>query len=135
MEGTFKFTLTETEHQHEIKTPIQLYNPDADKTVSCSAIWDTGATNSMIAECIARKLMLKPIGRATVAGVHGVNSTNCYIVTVRFSNGVELKNIKASEASNTGGFGLLVGMDIIGKGVLHIDGTSDELNVVFELHV
>ena len=134
-EGIFKFTLDETECQHEIKTPVCLCNATDDNQVYCDAIWDTGATHSMIAENVAKKLMLRPIGRTTVAGVHGINSANCYLVTLKFGNDVQLKDIRVSEASNNGGFGLLVGMDIIGRGTLHIDGADDTLHVTFELPI
>jgi hypothetical protein len=135
MQGIFRFTLTEKEHQHEIKTPLQVCNPMSDKSIQCDAIWDTGATNSMIAENVARKLLLRPTGKTTVAGVHGISSANCYTVMIKFGNGTELKDVKVSEASNVGGFGLLVGMDIIGKGRLCVDGMSDTLSVTFELPV
>jgi hypothetical protein len=42
------------------------------------------------------------------------------------------ENIKVSEASNFGGFDLLVGMDIIKRGVFLIDGTDGELKVLFQ---
>lgn len=135
MNGIFRFTLTEYEHQHEIKTPVHVQNTQTGGTVLCDAIWDTGATGSMISETVARKLQLHPIGSTTIAGVHGVSDAKTYTINICFDNGVVLRNIKVSEASNTGGFGLLVGMDVIGRGILHVDGTDEPLTVRFEIPV
>lgn len=134
MYGTFRFILQEYEHQHEIKTPIYVVNTYTGEKTLCDAIWDTGATGSMISESVASKLNLRPMGRTTIAGVHGVHDANSYIVDIKFDNGALLRSIKVTEASNTGGFGLLVGMDIIGKGILCVDGVGDALNVRFELN-
>ena len=134
MYGIFRFTLQEYEHQHEIKTPIKVVNTYTGETILCDAIWDTGATGSMVSESVAHRLNLKPIGKTTIAGVHGVHDSNTYIVNIQFGNGAILKDIKVTEASNTGGFGLLVGMDVIGKGVLYVNGMDDYLTVRFELN-
>ena len=133
MYGTFRFILQEHEHQHEIKTPINVVNTYTGEKILCDAIWDTGATGSMVSENVARKLNLKPVGRTTIAGVHGVHDANTYVVDIQFDNGATLKDIKVTEASNTGGFGLLVGMDIIGRGRLYVDGINPTLMVRFEV--
>lgn len=135
MQGIFRFSLEEVEHQHEIKTPIYIINKATGSKVQCDAIWDTGATSSMIASNIVKRLNLKPVSSTVIAGVHGVQNANCYVIDAMFSIGTILPDIKVAEASDTGGFGLLVGMDIIGEGVLHIDGTSNVLTVEFELPV
>ena len=135
MQGMFSFTLEEREHQHEIKTPIMVVNAETNDYVKCDAIWDTGATSSMIAASVASQLQLRPCGSTTIAGVHGVHDANCYIVNIKFNNGIVIRDIKVSEASNTGGFGLLVGMDIIGRGILYINGLDDCLAVRFDIPV
>lgn len=135
MENVFRFMLDEREHQHEIKTPVIIRNTETGDYTTCDAIWDTGATSSMIAESVANILKLKPIGHTVIAGVHGVNNANTYCVDVKFNIGATLKDIKVAEASNTGGFGLLVGMDIIGRGRMYLDGTSDVLSVTFEIPI
>jgi hypothetical protein len=127
--------LDEHEHQHEIKTPVIIRNTETGDYTTCDAIWDTGATSSMIAENIAHTLRLKPVGHTVIAGVHGVTNANTYCVDVKFNIGATVKGIKVAEASNTGGFGLLVGMDIIGRGKMYLDGTSDVLSVTVEIPI
>ena len=132
MYGLFRFTL-QGDVQHEISTPINVRNPITGGTSRCNAIWDTGATSSMIAANVAKHLSLTPTSTVAIAGVHGIKDAPCYYVDVLFDNGALLRDIKVAEASNVGGFGLLVGMDIIGKGVFRVDGTNNYLQVDFEV--
>lgn len=93
-------------------------NPQRD----CKAIFDTGATASMISSDIANELGLIPYGTATISGVHGTESSNIYIIDMIFRNGFKIPNISVSEAGGSAGFDLLIGMDIISKGTMLLSG-------------
>lgn len=87
---------------------------------NCRAIFDTGATSSMISSDIAQELQLIPTGVANISGVHGTQETNLYVVNLIFQNGFVIPRITVSEAGPDGGFELLIGMDIISRGMLII---------------
>jgi hypothetical protein len=129
----FQFKFKAESDIAEISTPITLRKKEG-QTIeeSGNAIWDTGATSSMISTSMAKKLQLNPIGTIQIAGVHGVANAKVYNIDILFQNGFTIKNIKVSEASNFGGFDLLVGMDIIKRGVFLIDGIDGELKVLFQ---
>jgi predicted aspartyl protease len=129
----FQFKFKAESDIAEISTPITLRKKEG-QTIeeNGNAIWDTGATSSMISASMARKLQLNPIGTIQIAGVHGVANAKVYNIDIIFQNGFTIKNIKVSEASNFGGFDLLVGMDIIKRGVFLIDGTDGKLKVLFQ---
>ena len=129
----FQFKFKAGSDTVEISTPITLRKKER-QTIeeNGNAIWDTGATSSMISASMARKLQLNPIGTIQIAGVHGVQNAKCYLIDIIFKNGFTIENIKVSEASNFGGFDLLVGMDIIKRGVFFIDGTDGDLKVLFQ---
>lgn len=129
----FQFKFKAESDIAEISTPITLRKKE-EQTIEekGNAIWDTGATSSMISASMARKLQLNPIGTIQIAGVHGVANAKVYNIDIIFQNGFTIKNIKVSEASNFGGFDLLVGMDIIKRGVFLIDGIDGELKVLFQ---
>lgn len=132
MKDFFQFVFEAKKDTAEISTPIILRKPDVETSLTkANAIWDSGATSSMISATIAKKLQLQPQGTIQIAGVHGVQNAKCYFVDILFENGFCIPKIKVSEGSNFGGFDLLVGMDIIGNGILHIDGSEDLLKVFF----
>ena len=133
----FYFTLTSNEKLKEISTPVTIACGDdyCDITSrpqhSCNAIWDTGATSSMISRRIAEQLKLHSIGKAHISGVHGVVETDIYIIDIVFGNGFTISGLRVSEADNGGGFDVLIGMDVIGHGRLIVDGTGEMSEVFF----
>lgn len=131
----FQFKLKNNNDNSEISTPIYIKNNRKQQTEKGNAVWDTGATSSMISAIMAKKLQLVPIGTAQIAGVHGIKNTKCYLIDIIFQNGFIIENVKVSEASDFGGFDLLVGMDIIGKGILLINGINGEMKVLFQFPI
>ena len=134
MKTFFQFTFeAESTSASEISTPlfIRKHN-DAALEYPAKAVWDTGATSSMISAALAKKLALPPISTAQIAGVHGVQNARCYSIDIVFGNKFMIPAVKVSEASDFGGFDVLVGMDIISKGKMDIDGTSGKLKVCFQ---
>lgn len=110
----------------EIATPLSVSSTDKNSTPihRCTAIWDTGATSSMISADLARALQLEPQGTVRVSGVHGVEDANIYTIDLQFNNGFALDNLQVSEAGNNAGFDVLIGMDVISKGIFVVDGVN-----------
>lgn len=131
MKKFFQFEYEADGNTSEIATPVYLRKNNTTPEVQCKAVWDTGATGSMISASTAKKLTLSPCGISQISGVHGVQNAKCYHVDLVFGNGFCIPKIKVAEASDTGGFELLVGMDVISKGILLIDGSEGELSVRF----
>ena len=130
----FQFAFSADKRTTEIATPVFLKkHGDINEEQKANAIWDTGATSSMISAAMAKKLQLPANGTVQIAGVHGVQNARCYYVDIVFGNGFCIPAVKVSEASDFGGFDVLIGMDIIGKGALIVDGTQGKLNVRFQI--
>lgn len=109
----------------EIATPITVSCQDGCQPIHrCTAIWDTGATSSMISEQLAKALSLTAHGTVKVSGVHGVEDANIYTINLQFNNGFALDNLQVSEAGNNAGFDVLIGMDVISKGIFVVDGVN-----------
>lgn len=82
-----------------------------------SAIWDTGASCTVISKEVANQLSLIPTGKTTITGVNHTSEENTYFVNIYLPNKVMLMYVKIVEApALSGGAGMLVGMDIIGSG-------------------
>jgi hypothetical protein len=79
------------------------------------AIWDTGATNSVISHKVVADLGLEPIGETRVSGVHGVQLCNTYLVCFSLPNRVCFDKILVTDG-DLGTYDALIGMDIIGAG-------------------
>ncbi len=80
-----------------------------------SAIWDTGATNTVITENVAKQCGLVPTGLTQVHSVHGSKLANTYLVNVYLPNHVEVQGLRVTEGDLLE-FDLLIGMDIISTG-------------------
>jgi hypothetical protein len=91
-----------------------------------SAIWDTGATNSVIMQRVVDALGLVPIGMADVGGMHGVGRCEVYLVNIYLPNGVSFAGVQVTKGG-IASCDMLVGMDIIATGdfaVTNFDGKT-----------
>ena len=80
------------------------------------AIWDTGATNSVITQAVVDRCSLKPISLRQVSGVNGLHTAEVYIVNVRLPNGVAFQQIEVTQGILGNGIDALIGMDLITRG-------------------
>ncbi|MDO9577211.1 MAG: aspartyl protease family protein [Candidatus Cloacimonadales bacterium] len=102
--GLIKYILTEV----AIATPISHKQSKVYK-----ALWDTGATGSVISNRIAQEIGLIPTGRITANGIHGSREVNTYIVDILLPSNVVIGNATVTESDNLKDFDALIGMDVI----------------------
>ncbi len=81
-----------------------------------SAIWDTGATNSVITSRVARECELVSFQMTQVHTAGGINNSKVYSVNIWLPNRVIIPNVKVTEGKIAGGEEVLIGMDIINRG-------------------
>ncbi len=79
------------------------------------ALWDTGATASVISENVARLLDLEPTGREIMYHANGSSPVNAHSVNILLPNNVGFSYLKVTECI-LNGIDILIGMDIISKG-------------------
>ena len=80
------------------------------------AVWDTGATSSVITPHVVSECGLKPTGRARVNGVFGTEETDTYLVSVNLPNNYLVSSISVPLGRLGLGVDVLIGMDIISQG-------------------
>lgn len=82
------------------------------------ALWDTGATQSVITPKIVRDLGLKPVGKMVMHHGGGRTEQLTYMVNVGLPNGVGFPGVMVAELEQleNSEFGMLIGMDIIAVG-------------------
>jgi hypothetical protein len=104
------FTTQFQGHANVILTPIKIcraYNPlnpppEIPSIIDFNAIWDTGATHSVITSQVVEKLGLKPIGMAKTIGVGGEHECNVYLVNILLPNNVGFSSIRVTEGKFVG---------------------------------
>ena len=79
------------------------------------ALWDTGATCSVITPTIVKALNLSPVSYTFMSGVSGIELAAQYYVDLELPSGVIAGKVLTVEGTPLG-CDLLIGMDIIGLG-------------------
>lgn len=80
------------------------------------AIWDTGATNSVITKKVVDALNLVPTGQTEVHTAGGAHLMNTYLVNITLPGNVMIQGVRVTEANIADGVDVLIGMDIITMG-------------------
>lgn len=119
-----------------IKTPVHLKNPYGNTQLDTLAIWDTGATNSVITRSAATDLGLIPVSKAVVNGVHGSNEVNVYYIDITLNNdqiNLQIPVTECAELSTDLETRFLIGMDIIHRGDFAITNHSGKTVMTFRV--
>jgi hypothetical protein len=90
------------------------------KSEEVQAIWDTGATNTVISKKLTSQLGLIPTGKTTCNAVNQRYEADTYIVDIGLPNGLMIKAVQVTAADNLVDYDLLIGMDIITLGDMAI---------------
>lgn len=103
-----------------VSIPFNINDPTAIKypVHNVNAIWDTGATCTVITKDFANKIGLISSGKTQVTGI-GKNSAleDTFFVNIYLPNKVCIMNLKIAQVDQiAGGGAVLIGMDIIGSG-------------------
>lgn len=96
------------------------------------AIWDTGATASVITQAVVDACGLKPIGMVQVHGVHGAELAETFLANIALPNGVAFPNVRVTKGKIIGAEAL-IGMDIITAGDFSI--TNVDKKTVFSFRI
>lgn len=110
------FTVEYSNVVNALVTDIELFSSfDPSKKVMIKAIWDTGATHSVITENVFKALSLSAIDQAVVNGVNSRKVVPITMVHIGLPNKILVKSHRVTVCDISGG-DMLIGMDIIAKG-------------------
>jgi hypothetical protein len=100
-----------------------------------NALWDTGATNSLITKDTAEALELIPVGVGTIHHGGGQSQSNRYLVNYYLPNEVVVKGVLVNECATIqdGSFGTIIGMDIITRGDFAITNVNGNTCVSYRI--
>lgn len=98
------------------------------------ALWDTGATKSVITKATVTKIGLISTGNTMVNHAGGSSLSNTYVINVFLPNKVLLAGIQVSDCPDTAGnFGAIIGMDVISSGDLSISNVNNQTWISFRI--
>ncbi|HEX3915527.1 MAG TPA: retropepsin-like aspartic protease [Steroidobacteraceae bacterium] len=80
------------------------------------AIWDTGATGSVISQKVIDECGLKQTGLTQVQGVNAITIEPTFLVSIRLPNNVGFQEVQVTRGTLGHGNDVLIGMDIITTG-------------------
>jgi len=112
----------------EITTPVSLFSSHASaegKCVKTSAVWDTGATHSVLSPKIVKELGLLPIDSCLVRGINHDQISDIVIASISLTDGLLLTG-KRFSVNDIPGADVLLGMDIITKGDFVINNADGQ---------
>ena len=96
------------------------------------ALWDTGATSSVIAGSVATRLELVPEGTSRVFHVQGSERVPNYFVNLGLPNRVTIAGVRVTQGVLMG-FDVLIGMDIINMGDFAVTNRDDKTVLSFQM--
>jgi len=107
--------------------------PSNPKWLSVSALWDTGASQSVVTATTAKTLGLVETGKSLVHHAGGKGLASTYVVNFGLPNRVGMPGILVSECTDPehNQFGAIIGMDIIMSGDIAISNHNGESVVTY----
>lgn len=102
---------------NQLTSIVEINVPNTTTKNQYKAIWDTGASGTVITQVIVDNLGLIPTGMSIVHTANGQARQNTYIIDISLSDGISIKDVTVTCATAfSGGCCVLIGMDIISQG-------------------
>ncbi len=115
---------------NEIKLPVGVGKPGGGLH-RFTAVWDTGATNTVISKKVVGVLgLVDVIDQVDTYSADGPGQADAYYVNVQLLNGVNFADLKVIQMEIRDD--LLIGMDIIGAGDFCLTNVGGETVLTFE---
>lgn len=99
----------------------------------CKAIWDTGASGTVITERAVKAAGLKPISMTMTRGVHGERMANVYLASLRLPCNVIFHSLRVTEGDLGPDIDVLIGMDVISAGDFAVTNLNGKTTFSFRL--
>jgi predicted aspartyl protease len=103
------------------------------KTIEIKALWDTGATCSLIRREVALQLNLQPISKTFISTPSDKNApSNVYLISLHLPNDTTFPNLQVAEGE-LNGCDMLIGMDVICNGDFVVSNFGEKTTFTFRM--
>jgi predicted aspartyl protease len=96
------------------------------------AIWDTGATGTVISKNVVEKCGLIPHSITTVYTASGIDEANVYMISILLPNRVGFPLVQVTEGKLEG-TDLLIGMDLIASGDFAVTNVGGKTTLSYRI--
>jgi hypothetical protein len=128
----YSFAKNYTTNTNKLITKITLFEAlSPKKPVIANAIWDTGATQSVITTELKSSLNLIPVSSKLVFGVNSKQYVEIVVASIKLPNDLYLQRKRFYVCSLPPGIDVLIGMDIIRLGDFHISNSGGKTHFSF----
>ena len=98
-----------------------------------TALWDKGASGTVIRKDLAHELGLQPVSFAKIHTANGDCVSGIYIMMLELPNKVILSNLAVCDGILTSDIDFLIGMDVISKGDFAISNFNGQTTLTFRI--
>ncbi|TKZ35662.1 retroviral-like aspartic protease family protein [Brachyspira catarrhinii] len=110
----FAFSIQYKGIARELVSESEIVNPLNSQRKKYKAIWDTGATNTVITPKVLNELSLTIVDTTTIIGVNSkTEDIEVALFNLLLPNNVSIKEVRGSVCTIGGDSDILIGMDII----------------------
>ena len=102
--------------------PVSSATPEQGTVVY--AIWDTGASQTVITHRLMVKLNLVPIETELVHGINSKQTVDVVAISIKLPNGLLIPDVRVFVCDIPSPIDMLIGMDIIQRGDFHISNAT-----------
>lgn len=121
------------ERAEVIVTECDFYSADGQRMAHTDrAVWDTGATTTILCRRLIDELKPEPFRKGGMAGIGGNVEVETYLVHVAPPTGDVITYIEAM-AHDFEDYDAIIGMDVITYGDFHVDSIGGKTMVTFQL--
>ena len=97
-----------------------------------NAVWDTGATNSIISRDVVDALGLKPTGRSSISSFAGIVDTDVYTIDLCFENGYRIEGVEVM-CGDYIDYDMLIGIDVVNQGEIFVSTFGGKTTFYFRM--
>lgn len=114
-------------------SPDQAEGKQPKAFVANVAVWDTGATNTIITPEIVEKLGLKPAMAGGLSGIGGDVESGIYKINLGLPGGILVYDVPAFVSDQLDDYEMLIGMDVILLGDFCLSNKDDRTVFSFRI--
>jgi hypothetical protein len=111
----------------ELNTDVEVFpvSSTTNQGTTVYAIWDTGASQTVITHRLMSQLNLIPIETKVVHGINSKQTVDVVAISIKLPNGLLVSDIRVFVCDIPSPIDMLIGMDIIQLGDFHISNTGN----------